>query len=61
MALLAIKIDVDTHDGMRDGVPRLLDCLARHQVPATFFLVMGPDRMGRALLQLRHPRSCRRC
>ncbi|MEK7414767.1 MAG: polysaccharide deacetylase family protein [Planctomycetota bacterium] len=53
---VAIKIDVDTHDGMRDGVPRLLDCLKKHQVPATFFLVMGPDRMGRALLQLRHPR-----
>jgi len=56
MALLALKIDVDTHDGMRDGVPRLLDCLGKARLPGTFFLSLGPDRMGRALLQLRHPR-----
>jgi peptidoglycan/xylan/chitin deacetylase (PgdA/CDA1 family) len=54
--VIALKIDVDTHEGMKHGVPRLLDLLARHRVPATFFLAMGPDRMGRALLQLRNPR-----
>ena len=53
---VGLKIDVDTHDGMRDGVPRLLDALKRRGVRATFFLVLGPDRMGRALLQLRRPR-----
>lgn len=56
----AIKIDVDTHDGLRQGVPRLLDCFARHRLKGTFFLAMGPDRMGRALLQLRHPRFLRK-
>ena len=59
-ALLALKIDVDTHDGMRLGVPRLLDCLRRHRLPATFFLSLGPDRSGRAILQLRKPAFARK-
>ncbi len=58
--LLAIKIDVDTHDGMRTGVPRLLDCLKRHGMAATFFLSLGPDRSGRAILQLRKPAFVRK-
>jgi len=56
--VICLKIDVDTHDGMRAGVPRLLDLLAG--TPATFFLSLGPDRMGRALLQLRKPRFLRK-
>lgn len=56
----SIKIDVDTHEGLKHGVPRLLDCFARHRLKGTFFLSMGPDRMGRALLQLRHPRFLRK-
>lgn len=55
-----IKIDVDTHDGMREGVPVLLDMLRRHQLQATFFLTLGPDRMGRALLQMRNPRFAKK-
>lgn len=58
--MFALKIDVDTHDGLKHGVPRLLDCFARHGLKGTFFLAMGPDRMGRALLQLRHPRFLRK-
>jgi peptidoglycan/xylan/chitin deacetylase (PgdA/CDA1 family) len=58
--MLAIKIDVDTHEGMKHGVPRLLDCFERHGLKGSFFLSMGPDRMGRALLQLRHPRFLRK-
>ena len=53
---IVLKIDVDTHEGMKHGVPRLLDLLAKHGVPGTFFLTFGPDRMGLALLQLRKPR-----
>lgn len=55
-----LKIDVDTHDGMAHGVPRLLDMLGAAGVPGTFFLSWGPDRMGRALLQLRKPRFLRK-
>ena len=49
---ICLKIDVDTHDGMRVGVPRLLDALARHRMRATFFLSLGPDRSGKAMIQV---------
>ena len=46
---LCFKVDVDTHDGMRDGVPRLLDAFAEADVRATFFLSFGPDNSGKAI------------
>ena len=58
--LVVLKVDVDTHVGMRDGVPRLLQLFREHQVPATFFLSLGPDRSGRAMLQLRRPAFVRK-
>ena len=58
---LALKIDVDTYIGMKRGVPRLLSTLARFGVKATFFLSMGPDASGRAVLQLiKNPRFLRK-
>lgn len=55
--ILGLKIDVDTYQGMRRGVPRLLSLLAQQKVQATFFLSIGPDASGRALLQiLKNPR-----
>lgn len=45
-------MDVDTHDGMRDGVPRLLDAFARWGVRASFFLSFGPDNAGKAVWNL---------
>ena len=57
MSPIALTVDVDTHDGMRVGVPRLLDAFREHGVRATFFLSLGPDRSGRAMLPvLRNPR-----
>ncbi|MGQ9499258.1 MAG: polysaccharide deacetylase family protein [Dissulfurimicrobium sp.] len=50
--LLAFKIDVDTHDGMAKGVPRLLDILKREGVSATFCLSFGPDNAGKAIFRL---------
>lgn len=44
-----LKVDVDTHDGMRDGVPRLLDTLKAFGMRATFFLAFGPDNAGKAI------------
>lgn len=52
---LGIRVDVDTHDGMRDGVPSLLDSFAAAGVKATFYLSMGPDRSGRAVLNVFRP------
>ena len=46
---LALKIDVDTYRGTRDGVPRLLALLERAGVHATFLFSLGPDHTGRAI------------
>jgi len=55
--ILGLKIDVDTYAGMKRGVPRLLSILAQFNIPATFYLSMGPDASGRAILQLvKNPR-----
>jgi len=53
--LLGLRIDVDTHDGMRDGVPRLFDLLAEGHARGTFYLSMGPDNSGRAIFNLLRP------
>lgn len=47
--LLALKVDVDTWRGTREGVPRLLDILRRHAAGATFLFSLGPDHTGRAI------------
>ncbi|HEX4649046.1 MAG TPA: polysaccharide deacetylase family protein [Steroidobacteraceae bacterium] len=49
MGLIALKIDVDTYGGTREGVPRLADLLGRLGVPATFLFSLGPDHTGRAI------------
>ncbi len=55
--IVGLKIDVDTYQGMRDGVPRLLDILKKTDIHATFYLSIGPDASGRAVLQLlKNPR-----
>ena len=46
---LALKIDVDTWRGTREGVPRLAELLARRGAGATFLFSLGPDHTGRAL------------
>jgi undecaprenyl phosphate-alpha-L-ara4FN deformylase len=51
-----LRIDVDTHDGMKTGVPSLLDLLERAGVKGTFYLSMGPDNAGKAIFNiLQHP------
>ncbi len=52
---LAIKVDIDTHVGMRDGVPRLADALARRGVQASFYVSCGPDHSGRAIRRIFKP------
>lgn len=49
---LGIKVDVDTLQGFREGVPALLEVLAAYGVKASFFLALGPDNSGRALFRL---------
>jgi undecaprenyl phosphate-alpha-L-ara4FN deformylase len=47
--LVALKVDVDTFAGTRDGVPRLLEIMERAGVKATFYFSMGPDNSGKAI------------
>lgn len=52
---LALKVDVDTYRGTREGVPRLVEALARHGADATFLFSLGPDHTGRALKRVFRP------
>ena len=52
MPKLALKIDVNTYQGTRLGVPLLVDALQRHQVQASFFFTLGKDRTGRMISRI---------
>jgi len=49
VTILALKIDVDTLRGTREGVPNLVTLLKKHDVGATFLFSLGPDHTGRAI------------
>jgi undecaprenyl phosphate-alpha-L-ara4FN deformylase len=49
MKQLALQIHVDTYRGTREGVPRLVEALQRHNAQATFFFSLGVDHTGRAI------------
>jgi len=51
-ATVALKINVDTYAGTRDGVPMLLDILQDAGIKATFYFSMGPDNSGKAVRRL---------
>src|SRR3970040_2996449 len=52
---VALKIDVDTYGGTRDGVPRLIAVLKQHGAGATFLFSLGPDHTGRAIKRAFRP------
>jgi undecaprenyl phosphate-alpha-L-ara4FN deformylase len=49
VSLVALKIDVDTYRGTREGALRLADLLERLGIRATFLFSLGPDHTGRAI------------
>lgn len=49
---VALKVDVDTYVGTRDGVPRLLQILDSFGIKATFYFSMGPDNSGKAIRRI---------
>lgn len=52
---LAFKVDVDTHVGTREGVPRLIRFFKEHDIPATFYFSLGPDNTGKAIYRIFRP------
>ncbi len=52
---LVLKVDIDTKVGLIEGVPRLMEIMARAGVRASYFIAMGPDHSGRALARLVKP------
>ena len=55
MNYLALKVDVDTLRGTREGVPTLLELLRKHNADATFLWSLGPDHTGRAIRRVLRP------
>jgi peptidoglycan/xylan/chitin deacetylase (PgdA/CDA1 family) len=52
---LALKVDVDTDRGTREGVPNLLIDCEEFDVPACFLFSLGPDQTGRAVTRVFRP------
>ena len=40
-------MDIDTYVGMTKGIPKLLEVFHEHSILTSFFVVMGPDTMGK--------------
>ncbi len=49
MPRIALKIDVDTYRGTREGALRLAGLLEKLSVKASFLFSLGPDHTGRAI------------
>jgi undecaprenyl phosphate-alpha-L-ara4FN deformylase len=49
---IALKINVATYRGTRDGVPALMQLLKQHGAGATFLFSLGPDHTGRAIRRI---------
>jgi peptidoglycan/xylan/chitin deacetylase (PgdA/CDA1 family) len=55
LSRLAIKVDVDTDRGTRDGVLPIAKICQRCRVPATVLFSLGPDNMGKSIYRLFQP------
>ncbi|HEX6537372.1 MAG TPA: polysaccharide deacetylase family protein [Gemmatimonadaceae bacterium] len=49
---IALKVDCDTYEGTKAGIPALLRSLDRAGVRASFYFTLGPDRSGRAIARV---------
>ena len=52
---LALKVDVDTDRGTREGVPNLVADCQEVGAPACFLFSLGPDQTGRAITRVLRP------
>jgi len=44
--IIGLKVDVDTYEGMKSGVPTLLNLFRQFDIKASFFVPMGKDHTG---------------
>jgi peptidoglycan/xylan/chitin deacetylase (PgdA/CDA1 family) len=49
---ISLKVDCDTAEGTKNGIPRLLGLFDELQIRASFFFSLGPDNSGRALMRV---------
>ena len=52
MKQLAVKVDIDTLRGYREGVPQMLDLFKKHGIRASIFFSFGPDNSGKAIRRI---------
>src|SRR4051812_26756884 len=52
---LALKVDIDTDRGTREGVPNLIADCRKAGAPACFLFSLGPDQTGRAITRVFRP------
>lgn len=53
--IVALKVDVDTDRGTREGVPALAALLKEFSAPASFLFSLGPDNTGKAIRRVFRP------
>jgi peptidoglycan/xylan/chitin deacetylase (PgdA/CDA1 family) len=44
--VIGLKVDVDTYEGAKKGVPAILSLLKKYDIRASFFVPMGKDHTG---------------
>lgn len=49
---ISLKVDCDTFEGTKNGIPTLLRLFDRADVRASFFFTLGPDRSGLAVRRI---------
>jgi len=55
MNSVIIKVDVDTFNGLKNGVPKLIKIFDEFNIKATFYVTLGPDNSGKAIINLLKP------